>query len=497
MSIPINRHVRAQFLPVAKAMAIRDFTIPLFLTHKFNVAMNKGRYMTVSSSDEVGRLFGLDSEVYAASRMAFGHPLAPAKIMIGLWNKEGTNIPASTNSLTATQAPAMTVDFEYIFNFTIKSNEHEETVNLDLSNTDVEDHAALITTINSLLGSETKFVFSLVDGKFKVSAKTEGLEPETQNIRIIHNFGQNFGNATKLGEMYAPLTINGDAAITGKTESIAKALSEITKLTQEFYGVYNTEAMTDAEILEQHEWVVSSEFKRITAYTVVKDSEIDYSDSNVIYKIAKMNSGRFLAQLNKTGQKHAVVQLLIEATSTVWTGSNTAKTMKFKQQNLVQSDANIDTNIADKCDALGVNYYTDVRSYNMVAEGTMVGGEWIDVTVFKDSFLDYIQVEAFNFIARNNLPQTDYAQQALICQLMIVAAMFNRNGSLAGGTWTLGDIGNLKTGDYVENGYYFYSDSFSLQTTADREARKGMPVNIALKYSGFMHTADILMTLNQ
>ena len=133
----------------------------------------------------------------------------------------------------------------------------------------------------------------------------------------------------------------------------------------------------------------------------------------------------------------------------------------------------------------------------MVAEGEMLGGEWIDVTVFKDAFLDYVQVEAFNFIARNNVPQTDDGQQALIGALLIVADMFKRNGSIATGTWTLAPIGNLKTGDYVEDGYYFYSDSFAQQTTADREARKSMPVNVALKYSGFMHSADILITLNQ
>ena len=80
---------------------------------------------------------------------------------------------------------------------------------------------------------------------------------------------------------------------------------------------------------------------------------------------------------------------------------------------------------------------------------------------------------------------------------LIVADMFKRNSSIATGTWTLAPIGNLKTGDYVEDGYYFYSDSFAQQTTADREARKSMPVNVALKYSGFMHSADILITLNQ
>ena len=152
--------------------------------------------------------------------------------------------------------------------------------------------------------------------------------------------------------------VQGHDAITGAPESLAKALMSITELTQEFCGIYNSEAMTDAELLELHEWIVSSEFERIGAYTATKDSEIEYSESNPLYKIAKMNSGRMMSQYNKTGQKHAVVQLLIEATSVVWTGSNTAKTNKFKQQPLVISDANITTNIADKCDALGINYYT-------------------------------------------------------------------------------------------------------------------------------------------
>lgn len=497
MSIPLSRHIRASFRNIPTAMSVRDFTVPLILTHSFNVAMNKGRYMTVSSSDEVGRLFGLDSEVYAASKMAFGANNPPSKIMVGLWNKAGDSQAATANAIQATQTPAMLVSFSNLFNFTIKANDVEETVNADLSSVDLTSHASVVSALNSALGEDSVFEFALDDGKYILQAKSEGLDVSTDNIEIVTNFGRNIADATRLSDSYDPLVIVGHDAIVGSVESISKALVSITELTQEFYGIYNCETMTNDELLEFHEWIVSSEFDRIGAYTATKDSEIEYSETNPLYSIAKMNSGRMMAQYNKTGQKHAVVQLLIEATSVVWTGSNTAKTNKFKQQPLVISDASITTNIADKCDALGINYYTDVRSYNMVAEGEMLGGEWIDVTVFKDVFLDYIQVEAFNFIARNNVPQTDDGQQALIGALLIVADMFKRNGSLATGTWTLSGIGNLKTGDYVEDGYYFYSDPFSEQTTADREARKSMPVNVALKYSGFMHSADILITLNQ
>lgn len=497
MSIPLNRHIRASFRNVPKAMSVRDFTVPLILTHKFNMVMTKGRYVTVSSSDEVGRLFGLDSEVYAASKMAFGANNPPSKVMVGLWNKTGATQPATANAIQATKNPAMLISFEQLFNFTIKSNDVTETINIDLSSVAIADHEAIVLALNTALGESSFFEFALVGGKYVLQAKLTGLDVTTDNIKIVTNFGRDIADLTRLSDSHDPIIVVGHDEITGKVESISKALMSITELTQEFYGIYNSEVMTNAELLEFHEWIASSEFKRIGAYTATKDSEIDYVESNPLYKIAKMNSGRMMSQYNKTGQRHAVMQLLIEATSVNWTGSRTAKTNKFKQQPLVISDANITTNVADKCDALGVNYYTDVRSYNMVAEGTMLGGEWIDVTVFKDAFLEYIQVEAFNFLARNDVPQTDDGQQALIGALLIVGAMFNRNGSLATGTWTLSPIGNLKTGDYVEDGYYFYSDSFAQQTTADREKRKGMPVNVALKYAGFMHTVDILLTLNQ
>lgn len=503
MSIPLNRHVKASFKNIPKALGVRDFTTPLLLTHNYNSALTKGRYMTVSSSDEVGRLFGLDSEVYQASKMAFGANNPPSKVMIGLWNKNGTAQLATANAIQATQTPSMLINFNNLFNFTIKSNEYENTYTVDLTSAVLSTHADVVTALNNALslglGEEElpAFEFSYANSRYALSSVEDGQVIATDNIEIITNYGRNIAELTRLSSEFEPLIIKGHPAVTGTPETLAQALVAISELTQEFYGVYSSEELTDAEVETLHEWVSSSEFKRICAKTITKDSELNYDESNVIYRIAKMNSGRFVAQLNKVGQKHAVVQLLIEATSTNWAGSNTAKTNKFKQQPLVMSNANITTNIADKCDALGINYYTDVRSYNMVAEGTALGGEWLDVTVFKDVILDYMQVEAFNFIARNDVPQTDDGQQRLIGALLKVGDQFNRNGSLATGTWTLSPVGNLNTGDYVENGYYLYSEPYAKQITADREARKAMPINGALKYSGFMHTVDILLTLNQ
>ena len=194
--------------------------------------MTKGRYVTVSSSDEVGRLFGLDSEVYAASKMAFGANNPPSKIMVGLWNKAGTSQPETANAIQATRAPTMLINFAQLFNFTIKANEVEETVNLDLSSTTLADHAAVVTALNTALGESSAFEFALVDGKYVLQATLAGADTSTDNIEIITNFGRNIADLTRLSSSYNPIVVQGHDAITGTPESLAKALMSITELTQ-------------------------------------------------------------------------------------------------------------------------------------------------------------------------------------------------------------------------------------------------------------------------
>ncbi|MDF7681187.1 DUF3383 family protein [Enterobacteriaceae bacterium ESL0689] len=81
--------------------------------------------------------------------------------------------------------------------------------------------------------------------------------------------------------------------------------------------------------------------------------------------------------------------------------------------------------------------------------------------------------------------------------LNIIGAEFVRNGFLAGGLWRGNDVGALTWGDRLDEGFYFYSDSFDLQSDADREARKMMPVMCAIKLAGAGHSADLLIQFNR
>lgn len=187
------------------------------------------------------------------------------------------------------------------------------------------------------------------------------------------------------------------------------------------------------------------------------------------------------------------------AVSTVWQGQNTAKTVKFKQQTSVRSDDRVTQDAAQKCRRLGINFYTDYDGINMLAEGTMLGGTFIDEVMGLDAFIDACQKQAFTTLQASptKIPQTDKGQAMLIGSLIVIGNEFKRNGFLAGGIWRGSDIGEVTFGDRLDEGFYFYSDSFDVQSQADREARKMMPIMCAIKLAGAGHSADLLIQFNR
>lgn len=289
----------------------------------------------------------------------------------------------------------------------------------------------------------------------------------------------------------------GEDGVT-ESESMTEAWNDLEDKTQNWYGAYYSMDLSDTELMEFHTLLVSSSQPRVGALTLLIDADLEKEESNPIYKIKNMNSGRMMAQLNQTGEKHAGVQLLAEALSTNWAGSNTAKTVKFKEENMVQVDPTLTMNDVMKCRDLGINFYTDYDGVPMLAEGVMIGGRFIDEITGLDAFADAVQKEAFAVLKRSpKIPLTDKGQQVLISYLNRVGYEFGRNGFLAGGRWNGIDFGDLENGDIMANGYYFWSDSYNTQNIPDREARKGMPVMCAVKLAGAIHSLDILINFDR
>lgn len=321
--------------------------------------------------------------------------------------------------------------------------------------------------------------------------------------------GKHFGTESevyKAARMYFSVTPKPKRVLIGywnkgeaeqPAESITDALIAINDKNQNFYGLYISDKVEDKIADEAHEWVASQVIPRVMAYTALRDEQIEDSEENIIKKWADKNTGRVMVLFNKTGDDHGAAQLLAMAINTNWRGYNTAKTLKFKTMT-VRSDANISLNDAEKCRKLGVTFYTDYDGMSMVAEGTMVGGRWIDEIVGLDAFINAIQVETVNALRTYpKIAQTDRGTEILIGRLVPIARQFVNNGFMAGGKWNGVEIGELMAGDMLHDGFYFYADSFANQTQADRDERLGMPITVAIKLAGAIHNQDILVNFNR
>lgn len=492
MSLTIDRFSTARLSDTPSAVQTQDQSLAVYATNQFAEQFIDGLYMDASTQTEVEQAFGTDSEIAKATALAFGHPQRPRTIRIAFWNKDGITIPARPNSLTATQSPLAFASLQNEYEFTVKSRNVTETVTYTK---DAEaDYDDFVTSLNALL---TRFAFSYADGVFALSSTVNGKDVDTDNIELIGNIAEDL----RLTQNRGVKQIRGMNGAGGTAQTATDFIAQLDDVIPNFYGFYSSVELSDQEIEDIADRLYSAQKPHVFAYTALADYMLDFDTSNPLYRIAIKNQRRMLVQLNKVGEKHAAVQLLVEACSTNWEGNNTAKTMKFKRQPMVSADAGITTTIANAADRLGINYYTDYDGTAFLAEGRTLGTElfFIDSTVGRDAYVDRLRAAAATrLIQQPKIPQTDEGQVVLEGALLQVHEQFVRNGFLGQNlTWNGTSFGNLQTGDILERGYYMYSDSYALQSQSDREARKAMPIQIAAKEAGAIHSAEILVYLER
>lgn len=503
MSLSINQVVNVQLMPKGVAAQRRDLSMIAIFTDEMGEAFTNAntRYVVVSSAEDVANLFGSDSKPHQAAVALFSSRPKPKQAVIARWAKTEQIIPAKANTL---KGSTVSVDINLLkdisngsFNLSIGGVTKSFT-GLDLTEAvDMEDVAGKLTTALDTTGVTA--AWDEVGKRFLITATVPGKDDTTKlGYATEADAGEYLGELLRLEDGQATLIV-GHGGETIAKETPTKALTALNNVYQDFYGVYFADQITDGELDSIHSWVAASSIPRVAAYTAIRDAQLEFDSSNILKELHDKASGRLMVQYNATGDDYAALEMMGIALSTNWAAFNSAKTVKFKQEASVASDDRINLDAAAKCRRLGINFYTDYDGVPMLAEGVMLGGQFIDEVVGLDAFQNAAQVEAFNTLqgSATKIPQTDKGQAILIAALTTVGEQFRNNGFLAGGVWRGDDIGELAYGDRLEEGYYFYSQSYDVQPQTDREARKAQPIDVALKLAGAIHTLDIVIRFNR
>lgn len=351
----------------------------------------------------------------------------------------------------------------------------------------------------SFVENKGKLIFAPYNKDYVLEAKITNLKELGAKADILKSSDNkiSFSSLLSLSEDTAILKEGEDEKVVEEKASVKTSLNTIYNENQNFYGIYPTWRMDDEELEEFHDWFAGHSKRFVGAYTAIEDKDYSLKDDNIFKKLADKNSKRFFVTYNNTGHKHAGAEFLGKALVMDWTSSNSFGTLKFRSLMLTPSDSKIKVDVAEKLRKLGINFYTDYDGTSFTAEGTMLGQGWADETLGLDAFADAVQKELAIVIINNNIKQTDKSHRTLIDAARRVCEQFRKNGFFEAGVWRGKNLGNLETNTYLDDGYYIYSDSYDTQLQSDREARKAVPILVAVKFAGAVHSASVDASYNQ
>lgn len=279
-------------------------------------------------------------------------------------------------------------------------------------------------------------------------------------------------------------------------EPIGTALANIYNINQTWYGVLFTKEITEAELKTAAAWVEAN--GRVLGYTT--------SASNCLATGDTSNIGYFFKNLLYTrtfgvwdaDDPYLAASVFGRAFTVNFNQQNSTITLKFKTMP-GNSVSVITESQRLALVSYNLNYYTQFGSSAMLAEGVMASGIFIDERHGLDWMQNAIETNVFGYLytRTTKIPQTDAGVATLVQQVEKALAEAVNNGLLAPGIWNGGDLGEMKTGMYLQTGYYVYAQPVAQQNQTDREARKAPPIQAICKGAGAIHYADVTVTFER
>lgn len=405
---------------------------------------------------------------------------------------------SGTSGTSGTLTGGVTLDVDSIKaikdgNFKIAIDGAASTELKELDFTAINTAQDIATVISAKLTTAT---VTVDQGKLKITSKTTGA---TSTVGYGEDIELNQVDLSAMLKMSAdtglPPSDGADA------ESLLDAVNKMCLATSEWYGLVLalSGSVSDDDTLEVAQLIeAQTDVTRIFGVTVTDTRTLDaeYSD-DLASRLHALNLNRSLTQYS--ANPYAICSLLGRAFTVNFNGNLTCITLMYKQEPSVEAE-DLTSQQADvlknkRCNVF-VKYNNDT---SIIQYGVMCGDMYIDERHGADWLQNYVQTNLWNvlYTTTTKIGQDDAGMNDLVGAVNDAMERARENGYIGAGTWNNAGFGQLKRGDYLTTGYYVYCPPMSTQAQADREDRKAVPIQVAGKLLGAIHTADVAITLNR
>jgi hypothetical protein len=295
------------------------------------------------------------------------------------------------------------------------------------------------------------------------------------------------------------LNISGGTTTAG-TDATGETLSEAIVRTYgriAYAGVMCAKYMADDEVIAANSVVMANDLIFVNVW---------YSKEDILgvcndVRLAGQNRCRCLVYTNGFEDAKLMMAAAVgRGFCENFEGSNVSQTLNLKTLANVLPDEGISQTDLVNAKTAGVDVYVSYDGDpSYVSNGA---NDYFDAVYEKLALKFYAQVGLYNALKTTGtkLPQTEAGVSVLKNALGNVFRQFVRNGVLAPGKWnnaqTFGDPETFR--DNIANqGWYVYSMPIAQQSQAEREARVAPYIQGACKMSGAIHSADVLIVVEE
>jgi len=435
--------------------------------------------------------FPTNSPEYQAAARHFGQSPQPNIVYIGRF--------AQTDSSGSLRGGVLTGLEQLITNFTaITAGSMAITVDgtvktltgLDFSGaTNLNGVAAIIDT--ALTGATV--VWNANIGRFEVASSSTGTT-STLSYATPTGSGTDVSARLKLTSTTASAPVAGIVA-----EKLVQALAALADRSGDWYAaILAATSVPTSDVIAAASFIEAQGKKRIFGATLNSTTVIDPTSTTDLGSLLHTANLRRTFTQYASVSPYAVASFFGRAATINFQGSNTTLTMKFKREPGVVAETLTETQ-ARTLKAKGVNVFVNYDNATAILqEGTMADGSYFDEVQGLDWLENDIQTALYNtLLTQPKVPQTDAGMHLLKTVIEGRLTQAVANGLVAPGIWNAGGFGALKTGDALDTGFYVYCMPVALQSQADREARKSVPMQVAVKLAGAVHSVDVLISVNR
>lgn len=220
--------------------------------------------------------------------------------------------------------------------------------------------------------------------------------------------------------------------------------------------------------------------------------------TDIAYQLAKVAPRHTCVQYSSS-TPYSVCSLLGRILTVNYQGNNTVITLMYKQEpGIVPETLNASQIVT--LESKNCNVFVAYNNNTAIIEpGVASSGDFLDIITGTDWLSLDIQTTVYNLLyaSTTKIPQTDAGNQLLVTAIEGECARAVTNGLLAPGTWQVAGFGGLNQGDFLPKGFYVYAPPIATQTASTRAARQSVPIQVAAKLAGAIHTVSVSINVNR